>query len=316
MYIRKVTKKNTNSEKTYVYYRLVHGYKIGNKVRQQTILNLGKLTEIEPDQHKDLADRIEMILTGTKSLFHSKNDKIESLAQQFANEIQAKGLFPSTKRNSSLGGELDSNFQEINLESIDNEECRELGGEWLCKQAFDQLGLNDLFSTAGFNDTQVSMAQMLLTAKLLHPSSELEAERWLKESSGAMELYGEEEFSTTRYRLYQAGTLLYNNKDIIEKTLYSKCCDIFRHRSKIVIYDLTNMYFEGRMLGSAKAHFGRSKEKRSDCRLIGLAMAIDSRGFVRHSQIYPGNIAEPTTLDCMIRDVKDILIHEDEKPLS
>ncbi|MFT6857109.1 MAG: hypothetical protein ACJA0X_003096, partial [Cyclobacteriaceae bacterium] len=53
------------------------------------------------------------------------------------------------------------------------------------------------------------MAQMLLTAKLLHPSSELETERWLQANSGAMELYGEEGFSTTLYRLYQAAIMLY-----------------------------------------------------------------------------------------------------------
>lgn len=46
MYIRHVEKKNNNSEKKYSYYRLVHGYKIGNKVRQQTLLNLGTLEGI------------------------------------------------------------------------------------------------------------------------------------------------------------------------------------------------------------------------------------------------------------------------------
>jgi len=315
MYIRKVDKKNKNLDKTYTYYRLVHGYKVGNKVRQQTLLNLGKLEDTPKDLHKPLADRIETLLTGVTSIFESENSKIEPLAQKFAKEIELKGLFPSKKRKASLGKSPEENFEEIALDTIENEECREVGGEWLCKQAFGRLGFNDILKEAGLKESQIDMAKMLLTAKLLHPSSELEAERWLKENSGAMELYGEEQFSMTRYRLYQSGAMLYNKKDVIEKELYSRCQDLFNNRSKIVIYDLTNMYFEGQMLNSEKANFGRSKEKRSDCRLIGLSLAIDDKGFVRHSQIYPGNISEPGTLKSMLDNVKSFLDFKTEKPV-
>lgn len=314
MYIRRIEKKNKNSEKTYIYYRLVHGYKVGNKVRQQTLLNMGKLEECPPEKQKVLADRIETLLTGSESMFYHIDGSIEALAHKFVSEIQAKGLFPSKKRRSSVGQAPEKSFEEINLESIEEEQSLEIGGEWLCKQAFDRLKLGALLSNLGMDETQVSMALMLLTAKLIHPSSELETERWLKESSGAMELYGEEGFSTTRYRLYQAATKLYEERGAIEKELYSLCTTLFTQRSKIVVYDLTNMYFEGQMAASEKAQFGRSKEKRSDCRLIGLAMAIDSRGFVRYSQLYPGNIGEPSTLEDMLTAVADKLDFEKEKP--
>jgi hypothetical protein len=315
MYIRRVEKKNKNSTKSYSYFRLVHGYKVGDKVRQQTLLNLGKLEELDQSLHKALADRIEMLLTGTKSMFYTENKLIEPLAHRFVSEIHKKGLFPSKKRKSSIGVAPSENYQEINLESVEEEESREIGGEWLCKQAFDNLGIDKLLSQIGMNENQIDMAQILLTAKLIHPSSELETERWLKENSGALELYGEEAFSTTRYRLYQAATKLYQEKALIEKELYSICSGLFNQRSKIVIYDLTNMYFEGQMLGSSKAMFGRSKEKRSDCRLIGLSLAIDSHGFVRHSQIYKGNISEPETLEEMLENVQSKLIFNDEKPV-
>lgn len=315
MYIRRIEKKNKGSEKIYHYYRLVHGYKIGSKVRQQTLLNMGKLEDCPVRKHKLLADRIEMLLTGASSLFYNVDESIEALAHRYVSEIQEKGLFPGKKRKSSIGKAPERNFEEINLDSIEEEQSREIGGEWLCKQAFDTLGLGALFSGIGMNETQVSMAQMLLIAKLIHPSSELETERWLQENSGAMELFGEEGFSTTRYRLYQAAIKLYEQKDIIEKELYSVCINLFSQRSKIVIYDLTNMYFEGQMAASEKAKFGRSKEKRNDCRLIGLAMAIDSQGFVRYSQLYPGNISEPSTLEAMLTAVKNKLNFEQEKPI-
>ena len=43
-------------------------------------------------------------------------------------------------------------------------------------------------------------------------------------------------------------------------------------------------------------------------------MAIDSQGFVRYSQLYPGNIAEPSTLENMLRAVAAKLDFEKQKP--
>lgn len=314
MYIREVKKNNKNSDKVYIYYRLVHGYKLGNKVRQQTLLNLGKLDELDRSQHKTLADKIEMLLTGQNSIFSIENPIIDTLANKFVAQIKEKNIFPIQNKNREVGTQVSENYQEINLDSVEECQSKEIGGEWLCKQIFDRLGFDSLFEEIGLNTKQSQMAQLLLTAKLLHPSSELEAERWLKENSGASELYDQDNLSISRYHLYQAGSLLYDKKEIIENSLHSICTGLFTQRNKIVIYDLTNMYFEGQMKSSVKAKFGRSKEKRSDCRLISLALSIDSLGFVRHCQIYSGNISEPTTFENMLNNLESQLLNE-ENPL-
>ncbi|MDD4272868.1 MAG: hypothetical protein PHG14_03970 [Desulfobacter postgatei] len=41
---------------------------------------------------------------------------------------------------------------------------------------------------------------------------------------------------------------------------------------------------------------GHSKEKRSDCPLVTLALVLDSSGFPRCSNVFGGNISEPDTL--------------------
>jgi len=316
MFLKKIIKSNRQGDNTYIYYRLVHSYKIGKKVRQQTIMNLGKLDGFEKSKHKLLADRIEALLTGSDLVIFDLPNDVEKLAQEFTKKIIEKGVFPVKKKTISISEDLKTDFQEVDINSIEQLESKSIGGEWLVKQAFNKFGLNDLFLSIGMSENQAGIAQMLLTAKMLHPSSELEAERWLQENSGVGELYNSKDnHPVSRYRLYKAATQMYKHKDEIEKAMYSTTSSLFTQKSKIVIYDLTNMYFEGQMRASEKAKFGRSKQKRNDRRLIGLALAIDSLGFVRHSKIYKGNISEPETFEAMLNDVASQLSTTIEKPI-
>ena len=75
---------------------------------------------------------------------------------------------------------------------------------------------------------------------------------------------------------------------------------MFGFTEALVLYDLTNTYFEGVAAGVDKAARGRSKEKRSDCPLVTLAMVPGGSGFVRKSQVFAGNASEPATLKDML----------------
>ncbi|MEA3313315.1 MAG: IS1634 family transposase, partial [Caldisericota bacterium] len=281
-------------------------------------MSLGGLETLPRDRHKALADRIEELVTGNStSLFPDKNNlgDIEALAVYFADKIIKEKLFaPAPGKERKISKEICSNIQEVDLETIEQVDSKEIGGEWLVKQVFDKLGIAPILDGCGLDGPQVDIAQMLLTGKLLHPSSELEAERWLKENSGARELYSTKE-DISRYRLYNAAVAMYQNKDFIEKELYNNLCNLFSGRSKIVIYDLTNMHFTGQMQNSKKAQFGRSKQKQSGSKLIGLALSIDSFGFVRYSKFYNGNVSEPETFEAMLNDVVCQLDTTGKKPI-
>ena len=318
MFIKQIKKKNKNSNKEYIYYRLIHGYKIGNKTRHQNILNLGKLEGVDKTRHKALADRIEELVTGNSSTLFPDiqiNTSIEGLAREFSKKIITEKLFiaiASDKKN--ISKEISRNYQEVDLDTIEQIESRNIGGEWLIKQAMEKLGVEKILSGTGMSKEEIYIAQMLLTAKAIHPSSELESERWLHENSATKELHGTNE-KVSRYKLYKAATQMYNHKVDIDNQLYNNVSTIFSNKSKIVIYDLTNMYFEGQMLGSKKANFGRSKQKRTGSKLIGLALSIDSLGFVRYSKFYKGNISEPGTFEAMLSDVVSAMDIKDEKPV-
>jgi transposase len=66
------------------------------------------------------------------------------------------------------------------------------------------------------------------------------------------------------------------------------------------LYDLTNTYFEGRKVNSKIAKFGRSKEKRSDCKLVVLAMVVNVEGFIKYSNIFEGNTSDSDSLPKII----------------
>jgi transposase len=86
----------------------------------------------------------------------------------------------------------------------------------------------------------------------------------------------------------------------LESHLSRTTSDLFALEDKIILYDLTNTYFEGAMRDSNLARFGRSKEKRSDCPLIVLALVVNVEGFIKYSAIYEGNMADCNTLGNMI----------------
>jgi transposase len=93
-------------------------------------------------------------------------------------------------------------------------------------------------------------------------------------------------------------------QDIGKDALREKEATLFPCGIKIFLYDLTNTYFEGRCLNNKLAKRGKSKEERTDCPLVTLALVVDFRGFPVFSQIYEGNQSEPETLKDVLNCLK------------
>ncbi len=101
--------------------------------------------------------------------------------------------------------------------------------------------------------------------------------------------------------LYQVSDQLWKHKEAIEAHLYQQERDLFGFNETITLYDLTNTFFEGEAKANPQAQNGHSKEKRSDCPLVTLGLVLDGSGFPRKSQIFPGNVSEPQTLQTMLQ---------------
>ena len=120
------------------------------------------------------------------------------------------------------------------------------------------------------------------------------------ENSGVCELLKLDEGKVNVHTVYKVAPDFYAIKDNLEAHLCHQADSLFHPTDRIMLFDLTNFYFEGRKDGSRKAKYGRSKEKRGDCKLLVLALCINTQGFPRYSTILEGNIADPKSLPDMI----------------
>jgi len=69
------------------------------------------------------------------------------------------------------------------------------------------------------------------------------------------------------------------------------------------------------MKNSTKAKFGRSKEKRSDAKLIVLALIINTEGFLKYSDIFEGNASDCSTLQTVITKLNQRVGCTAQKPI-
>ena len=135
------------------------------------------------------------------------------------------------------------------------------------------------------------------------PASERETARWLNETSGICELLQTEQKIYDNV-LHRTAVKLWENYKEIEKELSQSARKEFDLKERVILYDLTNTYFEGSKDCSKIAkHGGNSKERRNDRPLVTLSLTVDEDGFPKQSKIYEGNVSEPSTLSSILDDL-------------
>ena len=191
-------------------------------------------------------------------------------------------------------------WQEVDLDSLEMVDPRSVGVEQAALAAMRQCGLEDKLSELGLNRPQIAAAVGNIVARMAQPGSERATHAWLKDTSGLGELIDFDFEAMDLNRLYRASDALYKHREALQEHLFGAACSMFGLAQTITLYDLTNTYFEGVAAGVSKAKRGHSKECRSDCPLVTLAIVLDASGFVRRVQFFAGNASEPATLKGML----------------
>jgi len=295
MFIKKVTKTYKSTGKSYTEYRFVRGYRTSAGPRHQTVLTVRSIP-LPESQWKTLADTVEAILRGEESLF--VEEAVFALATNYCNMIRAR--HPEVNESGS-GKRIPNEPDELVFRgSLKLFNDRSLGAEHIGYATYKRLGFDDLFQSLELSPRQRKLIGLSIIGRLVAPGSENATNRWARELSGIGELMGEDFSNLGHNSLYRISDTIYGHKDKIESYLCERERSIFNLQESLCLYDLTNTFLEGKAEGIPKAKFGRSKEKRTDCRLLTLGMVVDEQGFCKRSNILEGSVSEPRTLKEMI----------------
>lgn len=248
------------------------------RICHRTILNVGFMEDTTAEQRnkiqKHLTDKYEH-----KQILFEETDPI---VNKYVDELWQ--LITDTKRLDIIP--FGQKARMVNIDTIKHRDVREVGAEWIGYHSWDTLQLTQLLLSKGWSEEQIQLAATQVISRAVYPASELKTARWIRENSAVCELTGYDMAKVTKDKLYESSLNLYKIKDELEKHLSARTNDLFDIEDKIILYDITNTYFEGEKRSSKLSKFGKSKEKRSDARLVVLALVVNIEGFIRYSSIH------------------------------
>jgi len=173
------------------------------------------------------------------------------------------------------------------------------GGLAVLNDAWSRFRLGELFTDLG-TARQRGLLQAVIYSRLLFPCAKLSLAQqaqgtWLAQACGleAKESFHEDD-------IYLAMDQLTGHWVRLEKQLYRRA---FPDRVRLVLYDLTSVYFEGQG-PELWAKYGHSRDHRGDRPQILLAVATDPEGLPLHVSVLRGNRHDTQTLQGLLHTLR------------
>jgi transposase len=268
MYLRHTTIRKDG--KVHRYWRLVRSVRVGRRVIQQTVAQLGELDERGRVQARALAHR----LIGTPERAQLFDDGSEQLTAA------------------------------VRLKGIRIERPRQFGDVYLALALWRGTGLEALCERLlPIGKERIAwskMAAVLVAARFCEPSSELHiAEDWYRRTalSDLLQL-GDEEVN--KDRLYRGLDHLLAYKSELEAHLSQRCGELFAIQNEVLLYDVTSTYFEGQAEANPQARRGYSRDHRPDCKQVCIALVVTFDGFPLGYEVFAGNTHDSRTLQTIV----------------
>ena len=281
MFLRdKVRKKDG---KLHRYWSIVENRRVsGGRVVQRQVLYLG---EINDQQESAWCRAIE--------IFDEGGVKSQPMA-----------LFPEDREVPIL----DCETIKIRLQDMQLKRPRQWGACWLAMTLWDQLKLDDFWSTR-LDDSRkgtnwLNVLKLLVAYRLIDPGSEWRLHRQWFEDSAMGDLLGEDFSVAAINTLYRALDKLLPHKTELFTFLRGRWEDLFGAKFEILLYDLTSTYFECDVPKAGLRKFGYSRDKRFDCVQVVIALIVTPDGFPLAYEVMPGNTSEKTTLKDFLKKIE------------
>jgi len=180
---------------------------------------------------------------------------------------------------------------------------RQWGACWLAGQLWRELQLDRFWterlppSRKGTRWDQI--LQVLVAYRLIAPGSEWKLHRDWFGNSAMADLLGADFGLAEAHKLYACHDRLLAHKNALFSHLVGRWRDLFNASFDVLLYDLTSTYFEidaAALPEGDKRRHGYSRDRRSDCPQVVIALVVTPEGLPLAYEVLPGNTADNQTL--------------------
>ena len=284
MFLRASTRKKDG--KTHRYWSVVENRRLADgRVMQRHVLYLG---EINDTQARAWRRSIEVL------------DEREDAPRTVE-------LFPEDRIDECA---LDSSVVRLRLSQLRLCQPRVWGSCWLALKLWERLELDVFWSrrlSRSRKGTRWAQVLFVLVAyRLLSPGSEWRLHREWFERSALKDLLGADERLGDIHKLYACHDRILEHKTAVFEHLVSRWKDLFNVEFDVLLYDLTSTYFEASppFAEGDKRKFGHSRDRRSDCVQVVIALVVTPQGLPLAYEVLPGNTADNTTLRAFLARIE------------
>jgi transposase len=201
---------------------------------------------------------------------------------------------------------------QVRLSEFELRRPRQWGACWVGCQLWEQLRLDEFWRERLADSREGTCWRNVLASltiyRLIDPGSEWRLHReWFKNSALADLL--EEDFSLAQKdNLYRCLDKLLPHRDALFQHLRARWEDLFGVKFEVLLYDLTSTYFESDppFPEGDKRRYGYSRDKRSDCVQVIIALVVTPEGFPLAYEVMPGNTADRTTLRGFLNRIEQL----------
>jgi transposase len=284
MFLRYTTRKKNGKE--HRYYCLVENRRVASgRVVQRHALYLGEINDSQQEAWRK-----------TIEVFEEGKTRPRTVA-----------LFPEER----IGAVGEADIVRIRLSQLSLHRPRQWGGCWLVCQLWEQLGLDQFWAQRLPPNRKGTrwdwVLQVLVAYRLLDPGSEWRLYRHWFEHSAMADLLGADQELAEIHKLYECHERLLEHKRELFTHLTGRWKDLFNAQFEVLLYDLTSTYFESDppFPEADKRRYGYSRDKRSDCVQVVIALIVTPEGFPLAYEVLSGNTSDKATLADFLKKIED-----------
>jgi transposase len=189
----------------------------------------------------------------------------------------------------------------VNAAAVRVENCVQFGGPWLALELIKKIGLDQFLANhlrkPRASIAWASMSLVLIICRLCKPSSELHIAEHFYRESALPSLFGIPANKVYDQRLYRTLDELLPHKEKLEIFLKERLGELFDLEYDLLLYDVTSTYFEGKANANPLAKYGYSRDKRSDCKQVCIALVVSRCGMPIGYEVFAGNRRDVTTVE-------------------